>query len=472
MQFRKFIKMPIKSENKVCDLLRQMTMVIVTCFIGLTSPAQAQSVSDTWKAGVAKINITPSEPQWLAGYASRTSPSTGKLTDIWAKALYLEDAKGKNAVLVTSDLLGLPKAISDNIREKIKEKYHLSVDEVLLNSSHTHSGPVLEGALVDIYELDDQNQQVINEYSILLENKIVELVGMAIENIKPVKIFSENGVARFQVNRRNNNEATLSQQTFLNGPNDYSVPVLKVTDIADNSLVAIAFGYACHPTVLSLNEWSGDYTGFAQLQVEKEHPEALAMFFQCTGADQNPLPRRTVGLAKQYGKTLAAAVTRVVEEEMKELAPELKTSYTEIDLQLETPPTKAELETVAAEKSGYLSRWAKRMIKKIDNKEPLRTSYPYPIQLWKLGDQVMVGLGGEVVIEYAIQIKKLLGDDAFVLGYSNDVMAYIPSEVILEEGGYEGETSQMVYGLPAKWAKGIEANILEGVSDLAKKIEK
>jgi len=107
------------------------------------------------------------------------------------------------------------------------------------------------------------------------------------------------------------------------------------------------------------------------------------------------------------------------------------------------------------------------MIEKIDRKEKLRTSYPYPIQLWSLGDQKIVALGGEVVIEYSIQVKKLLGKDTFVLGYSNDVMAYIPSDIILKEGGYEGDTSQKVYGLPAKWAEGIEKSILTGVSDLA-----
>lgn len=62
-----------------------------------------------------------------------------------------------------------------------------------------------------------------------------------------------------------------------------------------------------------------------------------------------------------------------------------------------------------------------------------------------------MGLGGEVVIEYSIVLKQIFGQDIFVLGYSNDVMAYIPSATILGEGGYEGATSQMVYGLPGTW---------------------
>src|SRR5690606_39897908 len=68
--------------------------------------------------------------------------------------------------------------------------------------------------------------------------------------------------------------------------------------------------------------WSGDYVGFAQIALEKAYPGTTALFFQGAGGDQNPLPRRTVALAEQYGNTLAAAVERVVKEEMRPLSPQ------------------------------------------------------------------------------------------------------------------------------------------------------
>src|SRR5690606_5603497 len=116
------------------------------------------------------------------------------------------------------------------------------------------------------------------------ENKIVDLVGSAIEAKKPSRIFTQNGATRFQVNRRNNKESSLSELTELKGPNDFAVPVLKVVTAEDNKLTAVAFGYSCHPTVLSLDEWSGDYPGFAQMEVENAYPGVTALFFQCTGA--------------------------------------------------------------------------------------------------------------------------------------------------------------------------------------------
>ena len=425
----------------------------------------------TWIAGVAKVDITPVQPLLLAGYASRTKPATGKLTLLWAKALFIEDAKGKKAILITSDLLGVPKAMSDRIRDRLKVAYGLSREQILFNTSHTHTGPVLEEALVDIYDVDSEQERRISEYSAMLETKIVGLVGSAMKSAMPARIFSQNGVARFQVNRINNKEAGLAEQTELKGPNDFAVPVLKVVSAEENKLMAVSFGYACHPTVLSSNEWSGDYAGFAQSELENVYPGTIAMFFQCTGADQNPLPRRTIGLAKQYGKTLSAAVERVLDEKMTELDPLLSTNYAEIELKLAAPPSKEDLLKIKNESSGYMVRWASRMLDKIESHEGLPKSYKsYPIQVWKLGEQVIVSLGGEVVIEYSINIKKLLGPKTFVLGYSNDVMAYIPSLRILNEGGYEGETSQMVYGLPSKWDPSIEDSILKEVARLAEGI--
>ena len=78
-------------------------------------------------------------------------------------------------------------------------------------------------------------------------------------------------------------------------------------------------------------------------------------------------------------------------------------------------------------------------------------------------------LGGEPVIQYAIELKKLFGPEIFVMGYANDDMAYIPSETILKEGGYEGESSMMVYGMPSKWNSDIQVKILEEMKKLAVK---
>ena len=443
-----------------------LSFFLILTFFSADASDDSNRSTAGWKAGVARVVITPEHSMWMAGYAKRDHPSEGTLHNLWAKALAIEDAEGERAVLVTTDLLGLPKNISDPIRDQLEEKFGLSRARIILNSSHTHSGPVLVDALKDVYPLDLHQQKMIMQYSDKLAGQIVAMVDEAFRSIEPVRIYAQNGVTRFQVNRRNNDESTLIRQTELKGPNDHAVPVIKVVNEAGN-LIAVAFGYACHPTVLDSYKWSGDYPGYAQIELEKSHPGVTALFFQGTGGDQNPLPRRSVALAQQYGRNLASAVERVLTEDMRELSPQLSTAYSEIELPLNSLPTEDELLQIVQNSSGYQKRWATNMLEKTGRGEPIMTSYPYPLQVWQIGDQLLMSLGGEVVIEYAIALKQIFGQEIFVMGYSNDVMAYIPSVTILGEGGYEGATSQMVYGLPGTWKSDIEMLIIREMVRLA-----
>ncbi|MGV3502864.1 MAG: neutral/alkaline non-lysosomal ceramidase N-terminal domain-containing protein [Adhaeribacter sp.] len=448
--------------------MKKLTWIVALFLLGQAPLWVLGQPGAGWRAGVARVNITPKQPMWMAGFASRVTPSDGTRHALWGKALALQDATGKQAVLVTLDLLGLPKAVSDHIRQGVEARYQLSKAQIILNSSHTHSAPVLENALVDIYPMDAAEKEKVLHYSRQLEQQLIALVGSALKGMKPAQVFAQNGVTRFQVNRRNNTEAKLTQLTELKGPNDYSVPVIKVLN-AKGKLQAIAFGYACHPTVLNDNKWSGDYVGFAQLELEKEFPGATALFFQGAGADQNPLPRRTEALARQYGRELAAAVSRVLSEPMQPLSPTLATAYSEVALPLQPTPGREELAQLAAKPAmDYTKRWAIRQLEQLNLGVTFPTSYPYPLQVWKLGDQVLMALGGELVVDYALKLKQLFGPATFVLGYSNDVMGYIPSVRVLKEGGYEGASSQMVYGQPALWAPELESTILTEMARLAR----
>ena len=447
-------------------LLSLISSFYFLAFLYADASDYMQGSSAGWKAGVARVVITPEQSMWMAGYAARDHASEGTLVDLWAKTLVLEDAYGKQAVVITTDLIGFPKDISDRIKDRLKAKFGLSRSQIILNSSHTHSGPVLQP---DIYPLDSFQLKKVEQYCDNLDDQIVNLVGKALHSLEPVHLYSQNGITRFQVNRRNNIEAKLNPQTELKGPNDYAVPVIKVVNMAGN-LMAVAFGYACHNTVLEIYKWSGDYAGFAQIELEKLHPGITALFLQGAGADQNPLPRGTVPLAQQYGRELAAAVERVLNEEMRQLFPQLSTEYSEVDLQFANPPPTKEKLSQIMEASfnypDYLKRNAKVLLEKIEHGDSLMTSYPYPVQVWKLGDQLIISLAGEPVIEYAIKLKKTFGQDIFVLGYSNDVMSYIPSTMELKEGGYEGSRS-VIFTTP--WVSNIEMVIIQEVMRLAEK---
>jgi hypothetical protein len=217
---------------------------------------------------------------------------------------------------------------------------------------------------------------------------------------------------------------------------------------------------------LSFYQWSGDWPGFAQLALEAKHPQTMAMFYAGCGADQNPLPRRTVELCRQYGEELATTVERVLAGPLRPIEPRLQTAFTFLDLEFERPPTRDELQAIAS-RGGYEGRWAKRLLAEVERGVPVATSHPYPIQVWTLGrDQLWIALGGEVVVDYALTLKQKYGPATWVAGYANDVMAYIPSQRVWQEGGYEAGAFA-VYGLPTqRWKAGLEDRIVRAVARL------
>jgi hypothetical protein len=426
------------------------------------------ALADGWKAGVARATITPKESMWMAGYAARTGPSEGTIHDLWCKALALEDDQGRRVVLVSLDLCGISRPLSDEVRDELQAKHGLGRHAIVLACSHTHTGPVTRENLITMYRLDEAQARKVQEYSKVLQKTIVATVAEAMQALGPVEIAWGTGRADFAVNRRENKEADvpkLREDVALKGPNDFDLPVLRVAG-ADGSLRAIVFGYACHCTVLSLNQFSGDYAGSAQMEVEKAHPGATALFVAGCGADQNPLPRRTVELAQQYGAKLAGSVEKVLSGPMRPVGHGLNSTYEEVELSFASLPSRADWQREAESSNVSIAQRAKAYLARIDAGQPVPSTYPYPVQAWRLGDELTwVLLGGEVVVDYSLRLKRNLGPSTtWVSAYCNDVMAYIPSERVLTEGGYEGDTSMVPYGLPSKWESGTEERIIDAVA--------
>ena len=418
-----------------------------------------------WKAGVARVVITPPEYLWMAGFAARDKPADGKLHDLWVKALALEDGEGNLGLLITSDIIGFSRELSQSICDQLRGKFKLERKDILLSSSHTHSGPVLNNNLYGIYPpFEDEQKNRITRYQQFLKTQVLIAAERAINSLSPSIISRGVGISRFAVNRRESGwDGDVMYNPDVKGPSDHSVPVLKISG-SDNKLTAVVFGYACHATSLSINKWSGDYPGFAQIELERLYPMTTAMFVAGFGADQNPFPRGGVLQSEQYGKELAITVERVLKGEMKDLSPSLKTVYQEIELDIAPPPDQVELQNVIENGAEWEKRWAKMIVQKQAAGEKLKDSYPYyPVQGWQLGEQTVIILGGEVVVDYAVRLRGLLGNDIMLIGYSNDVMTYIPSERVLEEGGYEGKTSMWVYGHRGSWEHGLEEKIVEEV---------
>ncbi len=439
-------------------------LILVGLGVLLAAGRAGAQAEGGWKAGAAKVNITPKVKMWLSGYGGRTKPAEGKLTDLWAKALALEDPAGQRALLVTMDLVGIERSLAADACAELKRKYGLPREAVILSVSHTHTGPVVRGNLTAMYDLDETQRGYVAEYARELKTNLVQVAGDALKRLAPAHLSWGTGKATFAVNRRNNKEADVPRLRAagqLKGPVDHDVPVLAVRE-PKGELRAVVFGYACHATVLSFYQYSGDYPGFAQTELEKAHPGAVALFWAGCGGDQNPLPRRTVALAEQDGARLARAVEDVLDAPMAPVGGRLGLSYTEIELPFAELPTREQLVKDSLSKSRFVAARAKVLLKQIAEKGPLRGAYPYPVQAWQVGDgPTLLALGGEVVVDYALRLKRELGSEkTWVMGYANDVMAYIPSLRVLKEGGYEGGGAMVIYGLPTVWGPRVEELIV------------
>ncbi|HEY8505994.1 MAG TPA: hypothetical protein VIL46_15520, partial [Gemmataceae bacterium] len=179
-------------------------------------------------------------------------------------------------------------------------------------------------------------------------------------------------------------------------------------------------------------------------------------------------------LCVKYGRELAEAVDTVLGAEMTPVRGTFAARYAEVSLPFEKVPGPEKWKQDLLSKQFAARKRAEHYLKLIEAGKSVPGEYPvYPVQVWKLGDQVVwVSLGGEVVVDYALRLKKeLQGPYAvWVTAYANDVMAYIGSARVIREGGYEGDTSMVYYGMPGKWDTSVEEKIISKVHELVKAV--
>jgi hypothetical protein len=453
------------------NIMKKMTIICTVAL--LIAVASTPAFSKPMKAGFAKTVITPEKPIWLSGYAARNKPSEGKYHDIWAKALAIEDDRGNRIMLVTTDILGFSREIAEAIAERAQKQYGLRRAQLMLNSSHTHTGPVVRHNLIGAYNLNAEAVAVITEYSQQLQDKVVAVIGDALKDLSPAKLSFGHGTGTFAKNRRQQTPTGMRIGVNEGGPVDHDVPVLIVESL-QGKLRGIVFGYACHNTTLTDKHYqiSGDYAGFAQTELEKSHPGATAMFVMGCGADINPHPRTELEHAQQHGASLANAVEQASKGQLLQVQGNIKTAFDRVMIPFATPPTREEFQARLSDKNVFKQRHAERMLARLDRDGKLPVEYPFTIQIFRIGrDFTMIGLAGEVVTDYALRLKRELGEKGlWVAGYTNEVMAYIPSARMFKEGGYEVVDSMIYYDQPTSWSSELEEKIIGKTHEMARRV--
>ncbi|HEY1381023.1 MAG TPA: neutral/alkaline non-lysosomal ceramidase N-terminal domain-containing protein, partial [Gemmataceae bacterium] len=436
-------------------MVRTVGLISAVCL--LAGPSFA--AEPPYRAGVARIDITPDYPVRLAGFGFRRAESEGVTHRIAAQALAIDDG-GEPVVLVTIDSCGVPAAFTEELAKRLqpagvrRERFTLAV-------THSHTTPMVAGYLRTLFgtPIPPEHQQHIDRYTAELLDKLEKVAKDALADRRPAKLSWGVGSVGFAKNRRT-----------AGGPTDHDLPVLAVRD-ADGKLRAVWASYACHCVTLSNNKISGDWAGFARDAIETEYPGTIALVSIGCGADQNPTSGVTgdkVEVATAQGRELAAEVKRLVGGFLAPVSGPIAAHARHVELPLIDPPSREAWEKkaqISDPKQYAVAYHAKAQLARLDRGEPLATKVDYTARAWTFGDGLaLVFLPGEVVVDYALRLKKELdGRRVWVNAYSNGVPCYVPSERVLKEGGYEGGGAMVYYDLPGPFKPGLERVIVDAV---------
>ncbi|MBO0698191.1 MAG: neutral/alkaline non-lysosomal ceramidase N-terminal domain-containing protein [Zavarzinella sp.] len=416
--------------------------------------------ADTYRVGIAQIDITPSGPIRLNGFGFRRTESEGVYHRIWARALAIEDDDKEPALLIAVDVLGIPEHIRAEVARRLEKKTGLKPERLAITATHTHTAPMLKGANPTIFGVPIPKEHLahIDQYTAEFLDKLEKVGVEALAQRTPARLSYAIGKVGFAANRRKKG-----------GPVDHDLPVLFVHDADGKKVRAVYTSYACHCVTLSFNKVGGDWAGFAAEAIQSAFPDAVALVSVGCGADANPSSGVTgdkVEVAQLQGREIAAEVKRLSSTFRAPVTGKLTTQWKQIELPLAPLPTRAQWEE-KAKRTDAIGYHARVQLEKLDRKEALRTKIDYPIQSWAFGDTLaMAFLSGEVVVDYSLRLKKELdGQRVWINAYANNNPCYIPSERVLKEGGYEGGGAMIYYDIPVPFKSGLEEPIAAVVKE-------
>jgi len=402
-----------------------------------------------FKAGAAKAVISPPVGFGLAGCDNRIEGSIGIHDDLYAKALVLDDGIEK-AAIVACDLIGVSKEIVSKVRQDVEADLGIKGSNVMVTATHTHTGP----------DFGHSNGEYLNE----LTKEITGSIRAAYYNLAEARIGAGEGEALIGYNRRNP-KFNYFLRPYPEGARDSEVGVLRVDD-KEGNVIATVINAPCHGVVLGSTCLliSADYPVYATKIVEIMMGGVAIFLNGCCG-NINPVNtwgpytvikgkivtgRRVFQEAERLGNILGGEALKVMEQ--IETTPEVKLKVKRAEALL---PTRKDV--------------LEKLVKRIQNIKPDHPRYEFyqrilkgegiltEVQAIALDDIVIVGLPGEVFVEFGLEIKKKSPFRHTIISeLANESIGYIPTAKAFKEGGYDVVTSVMT---PESGAKLVQASV-------------
>ncbi|MDB6124084.1 MAG: hypothetical protein JWQ71_3077 [Pedosphaera sp.] len=451
--------------------LRILCLSLLIALVGCSSvQTKVESPGQTASAGWAEVEITPPLGIALGGRGGPITKASKLLDPLYAQVLYLKDAKGTGFVLVSTDTVGISHELSDRIRRDIVRELGVEFNLVVVNCSHTHSGPYM---IRDLMAAVGSAPQIESDYLASLEDKIISATRSAKKSLTPVSLEVFEGTSKVGINRRGKNKQ--GKRGIIpdpNGPMNDTLWVMKVSP-KNGCSPAVVFSYACHPVIVygyALAGISADFPGVTRNTLrEKLGKDVHVQFVQGLAGDVRPravadIPNNRFRGSKpedlqQAGHELANDVFAALHGKGTMLNLNIAGTMDRPFLPRDKPPARELYEKmVKDDKNKYRQSVAGYWLPRYDSGEGFARGDAWPVGLVRLAEnQWVVYSGGEPCAEWKPKILTWLAPRHIVIwGYSQESISYLPTEEMLPEGGYEVlESNEARAATPAPFAPGI-----------------
>lgn len=439
------------------------------------------STPGSFRGAFAEINITPNvseqNPVFLQGMGGPPRKATAISTPLMMQMFLLEDDHFTKILFITADLFGFGPEIVQNVRALVA-RWGIEPEGLILNASHTHYAPgtishasKLIGPFYEGYA--KQIVQTIAQQLPILYNKLEEC-----------KLSCGKAEAQIGVSRRLKKNGKVVFAPNPEGYYDKETPFI-LLHMSKTDKKVLLVNHGCHPTGLaSENVVSADYPGYMRNALKSNGGMDGVMFLQ-GGAGST---KESVSIdgdvrfcedsisAEENGKFLSTQIINGLEKGLQPVKGSFFCIRRQITLPLKPTPPPSVLAQVRnnTEADALVREWANSTLNQFPNGD-IPDTLAMEIQLVSVGDKVLfVTLPGEPVAELARDLRKLTNnpETTFVLGYTNGLVGYLPTDIMIEEGGYETEGSQFIYLLPSAPDKGTQSAITSSAEECLDALER
>jgi hypothetical protein len=402
------------------------------------------NVRGLYSVGSHTIDVTPPVGVYLAGYGGRHTPSDGVYHPLRAVSTVIDDGQGP-LLLVSFEWLGFYDRTAE-ARRRIAAATGIAPDRMVLSGTHTHCGPVMR------QNMDLRRHGTIDEdYIDRVLDDLAQSAREALDRAEPARLRVGTSWCGFASSRRRpDGPGKVLYKPSLDAPHDHEVTVV-VVESPEGDLRQMLFSYACHPiSAGALTQIGGDFAAYACDFLEDTYGGAKAGFFQGCAGDQKPDTRAADGdgwrnleldEVRALGHQLGKAVQRVVDtDDLRPIDGPITATQSVLSLRTD-PADRGALEACARSSAEYEREWAAHHLKLAERGEEARREFDFEVQTIRFGESLLiVTLSGEMSVEYALRCKRTWGgrfDGILVLGYTNDIVGYVPVRRQIPEGGYE-----------------------------------